>query len=128
MYSWRTAEGFIILGFRNVDLVVEQEQRHMKMQEMALKAAYEAAEAANKAKTEFLSNMSHDIRTPMNGIIGMTNIALAHIDDKERVKDCLQKITKASNQMLSLINEVLDMSKIESGKFVLVEEKFNLSE
>ena len=128
MYSWRTAEGFIILGFRNVDLVVEQEQRHMKMQEMALKAAYEAAEAANKAKTEFLSNMSHDIRTQMNGIIGMTNMALAHIDDKERVQDCLQKITKASNHMLSLINEVLDMSKIESGKVDLVEEKFNLSE
>ena len=94
---------------------------------MALQEAYDAAEAANKAKTEFLSNISHDIRTPMNGIIGMTAIAATHLDDKERVRDSLQKISQASKHMLSLINEVLDMSKIESGKVDLFEEEFNLS-
>ena len=95
---------------------------------MALQAAFDAAEAANKAKTDFLSNMSHDIRTPMNGIIGMTAIAASHIDDKERVQDSLQKITQASKHLLSLINEVLDMSKIESGKVELIEEEFKLSD
>ena len=102
--------------------------RKERQQEMALKAAFDAAEAANKAKTDFLSNMSHDIRTPMNGIIGMTAIAAAHIDDRERVQDSLQKITSASKHLLSLINEVLDMSKIESGKVDLLEEEFNLSD
>ncbi len=72
--------------------------------------------------------MSHDIRTPMNGIIGMTAIAAAHIDVKERVQDCLRKTTQASKHLLSLINEVLDMSKIESGKIHLVEEEFSFSD
>ena len=72
--------------------------------------------------------MSHGIRTPMNGIIGMTAIAVAHLDEKEHVRDSLQKITQASKYLLSLINEVLDMSKIESGKVDLVEEEFNLSD
>ncbi|MDD6193619.1 MAG: response regulator [Lachnospiraceae bacterium] len=114
----------VVIGTRNVDDLIKKERQ----QEMALQEAYEAAEAANRAKTNFLSNMSHDIRTPMNGIIGMTAIAGAHIDDKERVKDCLQKITQASKHLLSLINEVLDMSKIESGKVQLIEEEFNLSD
>ena len=113
-----------VVGTRNVDDLIKKERQ----QEMALQAAYDAAEAANKAKTDFLSNMSHDIRTPMNGIIGMTAIAVAHIDDKERVQDSLQKITQASKHLLSLINEVLDMSKIESGKVDLIEEEFNLSD
>ena len=113
-----------VVGTSNVDDIVRKERQ----QETALQAAYDAAEAANRAKTEFLSNMSHDIRTPMNGIIGMTAIAVAHLDDKERVRDSLQKITQASKHLLSLINEVLDMSKIESGKVELVEEEFNLSE
>lgn len=94
----------------------------------ALKEAYEAAERANRAKTEFLSNMSHDIRTPMNAIIGMTAIAGANIENQERVVDCLGKITQSSRHLLSLINEVLDMSRIESGKITLVEEEFNLSD
>ena len=116
--------GFVtVVGTRNVDDIVKKE----RLQEAALQAAFDAAEAANKAKTDFLSNMSHDIRTPMNGIIGMTAIAATHIDDKERVQDCLQKISQASKHMLSLINEVLDMSKIESGKVDLIEEEFNLS-
>lgn len=75
--------------------------------------------SANKSKSEFLSNMSHDIRTPMNAIIGMTDIARSHIDDKEKVDICLQKITRSSHHLLSLINDVLDMSKIESGKMTL---------
>ncbi|MGN1423782.1 MAG: response regulator [Oscillospiraceae bacterium] len=112
-----------VVGTRNVDDLIKKERQ----QEMALRAAYDAAEAANKAKTEFLSNMSHDIRTPMNGIIGMTAIAATHLDDKERVRDSLQKISQASKHMMSLINEVLDMSKIESGKVDLFEEEFNLS-
>ncbi len=75
--------------------------------------------SANRSKSEFLSNMSHDIRTPMNAIIGMTDIARSHIDDKEKVDICLQKITRSSRHLLSLINDVLDMSKIESGKMTL---------
>ena len=114
----------VVIGTRNVDDLIKRERQ----QEMALQEAYNVAEAANRAKTDFLSSMSHDIRTPMNGIIGMTAIAAAHIDDRERVQDCLQKITLASKHLLSLINEVLDMSKIESGKVSLVEEEFNLSD
>ncbi|MDD6190061.1 MAG: histidine kinase dimerization/phospho-acceptor domain-containing protein [Firmicutes bacterium] len=114
----------VVIGTRDIDDIIRKERQ----QEMALQAAYDAAESASKAKTEFLSNMSHDIRTPMNGIIGMTAIAAAHIDDRERVQDSLKKITQASRHLLSLINEVLDMSKIESGKVELIEEEFNLSE
>ena len=113
-----------VVGTRNVDDLIKKERQ----QEMALQAAFDVAEAANRAKTDFLSNMSHDIRTPMNGIIGMTAIAAAHIDDRERVQDCLKKITQASKHLLSLINEVLDMSKIESGKVDLIEEEFSFSD
>ncbi len=94
----------------------------------ALKEACEAANQANTAKTQFLSNMSHDIRTPMNAIIGMTAIAGTHIDDSEKVKDCLAKITKSSRHLLGIINEILDMSRIESGRITLTEEEFSLSD
>ncbi|MDE7234980.1 MAG: response regulator, partial [Ruminiclostridium sp.] len=94
----------------------------------ALRDAYAVAKRANHAKTDFLSRMSHDIRTPMNAIIGMTAIAQMRLDDKERLADCLGKIESSSRYLLSLINEVLDMSKIESGKFVLNEEEFKISE
>ena len=94
----------------------------------ALIDAFEAANRANNAKSDFLSKMSHDIRTPMNAIIGMTAIAEAHIEDRERVSDSLNKIDSASRHLLGLINEVLDMSKIESGKMNLNSEAFNLSE
>ncbi len=105
------------------------EFRGMELQaRIALKEAYEVAEHASRAKSEFLSRMSHDIRTPMNAIIGMTSIAKAHLSDQERVADCLQKINISSKHLLSLINEVLDMSKIESGKVDLTEEAFNLSD
>lgn len=95
---------------------------------MALRDAYESAKHANQAKSDFLSRMSHDIRTPMNAIIGMTAIAGSHLDDPKRLKDCLNKISVSSKHLLSLVNEVLDMSKIESGKLDLREEEFNLSE
>ena len=94
----------------------------------ALIDAFEAANRANNAKSDFLSKMSHDIRTPMNAIIGMTAIAEAHIEDRERVSDSLNKIDSASRHLLGLINEVLDMSKIESGKMSMNSEAFNLSE
>ena len=93
-----------------------------------LKKQLAAAEDANKAKEVFLSNMSHDIRTPMNAIIGMTALAKKHIDEKNRVLDSLNKIDTASSHLLSLINEVLDMSRINSGKMTISEEMFSLSD
>ncbi|MCM1064175.1 MAG: ATP-binding protein [Eubacterium sp.] len=99
-----------------------EEYRH-KMED-ALKAANEAS----TAKTKFLSEMSHDIRTPMNAIVGMTDIALNHTDDRVRVEDCLKKIQTASGHLLSLINEVLDMSRIESGKVTIMTEELQLAD
>ena len=93
-----------------------------------LDQARREATKANKAKSEFLSSMSHDIRTPMNGIVGMTTIAIANIDNTERVKDCLAKITLSSKHLLGLINDVLDMSKIESGKLTLNMSQISLRE
>ena len=93
--------------------------RLSQQQMYELDQARREAAKANKAKSEFLSSMSHDIRTPMNGIVGMTAIAMANIDNTERVKDCLEKITLSSRHLLGLINDVLDMSKIESGKLSL---------
>lgn len=107
---------------------VTESKRREEREQQALKEACEAANHANEAKSEFMSRMSHDIRTPMNAIIGMTAIAGRYLDDQERVADCLGKITVSSRHLLSLINEVLDMSKIESGKIDLMEEKINLSE
>ncbi len=94
----------------------------------ALEEALEAAKAANQAKSVFLSNMSHDIRTPMNAIVGMTSIALSHIDEKARVQDCLLKIKTASMHLMSLVNDVLDMSRIDSGRLALNEEEFSLAD
>ncbi len=94
----------------------------------ALADAFGYANRANDAKTKFLSQMSHEIRTPMNGIVGMTALAAAHADDPDRVRDSLRKITLSSRHLLSLINEVLDMSKIESGSIALGEEDFKLSD
>ena len=93
-----------------------------------LQVAVEKAESANRAKSTFLSNMSHDIRTPMNAIIGFTTLAISNIDDKDRVKDYLAKALTSSNHLLSLINDVLDMSRIESGKIHLEEVEVNLSD
>jgi CheY-like chemotaxis protein len=97
-----------------------------KAQQKALAAALTAAEEANHAKSDFLSRMSHDIRTPINGIVGMTGIALHNTTNPERVEDCLHKIDDSSQHLCSLINDVLDMSKIESGKVTVNETPFDL--
>ncbi len=99
-----------------------------KKQIRELEEARQQAVHANKSKSEFLSNMSHDIRTPMNAIVGMTAIAQANIDNTKRVQDCLRKITTSSKHLLGLINDVLDMSKIESGKMILNVELVSLKE
>lgn len=102
--------------------------RFSKWQMQGLEAARAEAEEASKAKSEFLSNMSHDIRTPMNAIIGMTAVATTNIDNREKVKECLRKITLSSKHLLGLINDVLDMSKIESGKLTLNYDLLSLRE
>ncbi|MGG7178423.1 ATP-binding response regulator [Clostridium paraputrificum] len=99
-----------------------------RMQLQEIGKAREMAIEASKAKSEFLANMSHDIRTPMNAIVGMTAIATAHIDNQEQVQNCLRKITLSSKHLLGLINDVLDMSKIESGKLTLTMEQISLRE
>lgn len=111
-----------------VSMDVSPEKKAEIESRKALKEAYRAAENASRAKTEFLSNMSHDIRTPMNAIVGLTAIAGANIESQEKVIECLGKITKSSRHLLGLINEVLDMARIESGKMSLTEEDFNLPE
>ena len=107
---------------------VSQEKKAEIESHKALKDAYRVAENASRAKTEFLSNMSHDIRTPMNAIVGLTAIAGANIESQDRVVECLGKITKSSRHLLGLINEVLDMARIESGRISLAEEDFSLPE
>ena len=102
--------------------------RRQREQTQALQEALLQAQHANKAKTTFLSNMSHDIRTPMNAIIGFTTIAVSHIDNRRQVEDCLRKVLSSSNHLLSLINDILDMSRIESGKVQIKEQECNLSE
>lgn len=94
----------------------------------ALEDAFQAAEHASQAKSDFLNSMSHDIRTPMNSIMGLTAIASMHADDPERVSECLTNISSASHHLLGLINEVLDMAKIESGSIGLTDEEFELSD
>ena len=100
----------------------------IQKQHEVLQQALEMAQSANKAKTVFLSNMSHDIRTPMNAIIGYTGLAASHIDSKELVTEYLKKIGQSSEHLLSLINDILDMSRIESGKMILNEQEEDLSE
>ena len=107
-------------------LVMSDRTSDRKMNQ-ALSEAVRAAETANRAKSTFLSNMSHDIRTPMNAIIGFTTLAVNNIDDKKRVRDYLSKILFSSNHLLSLINDILDMSRIESGKIHLEETEVSLS-
>ena len=102
--------------------------RLTRRQVKALEQARREAEHANRAKSEFLSNMSHDIRTPMNAIVGMTAIAENHIDNPEEIRSCLRKISLSSKHLLGLINDVLDMSKIESGKLTLNMDRLSLRE
>ena len=123
-YSYYDRSRNILLVSR-IDIT---EIRKEKQQKQLLQDALNAANVANRAKSEFLSRMSHDIRTPMNAIIGMTAIAGTHLHNTERLSDCLQKITTSSRLLLSLINEVLDMAKIESGRIVLAEEEVHLGD
>ncbi len=112
-----------------VDIEDEKKmEERLEKQTIDLQDALAAAQHANRAKTTFLNNMSHDIRTPMNAIIGFTSLAAAHIDNIEQVQDYLAKITTSSNHLLSLINDVLDMSRIESGKVKIEEKETSLPE
>ena len=123
-----TAIVILVLWFRMREKKAEKLHREIDArQKDALREAYEAADRANHAKSDFLSSISHDIRTPLNAIIGMVAIASSHVEDETRVTYCLEKITTSSRHLLGLINEVLDMSKIESGKVSLIEEEFNLT-
>ncbi len=121
--EWDSNHG-IVLGFRSVDEEIRSEMEKKNL----LQDALLQANRANKAKSAFLSNMSHDIRTPMNAIVGFTALATAHIDQKEQVKEYLKKIMTSGNHLLSLINDVLDMSRIESGKIHLEEKPCCLPE
>jgi signal transduction histidine kinase/CheY-like chemotaxis protein len=115
--------GYVLRGYHyDVDDMVREQMK----QEALLKDALMAAEHANRAKTTFLNNMSHDIRTPMNAIIGYTALAASHIDNKEQVQNYLSKITVSSGHLLSLINDVLDMSRIESGRVNIDEKEVHL--
>ena len=119
--------GSAVNGKKKYILVMSDRTSDWKMNQ-ALSEAVRAAETANKAKSTFLSNMSHDIRTPMNAIIGFTTLAVSNIDDQKRVRDYLGKILSSSNHLLSLINDILDMSRIESGKIHLEETEISLSD
>ncbi len=126
--------GYYGINKRQLKAVEEARQTAENSLTLAVEARREAeraqaqAERASKAKSEFLSNMSHDIRTPMNAIVGMTAIATANLDNRQQVQNCLHKITNSSRHLLGLINDVLDMSKIESGKMTLNCDRVSLRE
>ncbi len=119
--SWKQNHG-IVLGFHSVDAEIRNEMEQKNLLEDALMQANQAS----KAKSVFLSHMSHDIRTPMNAIIGFTALAITHIEQREQVEEYLKKIMTSGNHLLSLINDVLDMSRIESGKMHLEEKLCSL--
>lgn len=121
---FETADGKIrmMVYIRDIDA----QEREFEQNRNALIDAFKKAEIANSAKSEFLSKISHDIRTPMNGIVGMTEIALRNLDDVNKVRYCLDNISEASGHMMELVNNVLDMSEIESGNIDIQEEEFNL--
>ena len=120
--------GLYLTLFRDVTEDRRRQQEKIDAANAALRSALDAANAASRAKSDFLSSMSHDIRTPLNAIIGMTTIAQAHLDSRERVEDCLDKISLSSRHLLNLINDILDMSRIESGKMDLNPEAFTMAD
>lgn len=129
----RTFRGHVIKGTDEYHVLVaftdvSEELRREKQQQEQLQQALSMAQSANRAKTTFLNNMSHDIRTPMNAIIGYTGLAMSHIDNIDQVKEYLGKINRSSKHLLSLINDVLDMSRIESGKVNIEVNPENLSD
>lgn len=111
-----------------VTRIIEGRKKHELEMNRRMEEALENAQKANEAKTHFLSSMSHDIRTPMNGIVGMTELAKNNIDNKEKVQDCLSKISISSNHLLTLINDILELSRIESGKITIANEVVDLTE
>ncbi len=126
-----TLSNFLESLIQNRNIYLNSEARYVSELEdknEELNEALHKAEEANAAKSQFLSSMSHDIRTPLNAVIGMTSIAKEHLDDRERVEDCLEKITISSKHLLGLINDVLDMAKIESGKMTMYMEDVSLNE
>lgn len=134
-YHWVSAHKIKVENPVNDDILtvslircIDEQKDNEAEKNQILRTALVAAEAANNAKTEFLSRMSHEIRTPMNAIIGMTAIALSALDNKERISDCLAKIGISARFLLSLINDILDMSRIESGRMNLAHEKFDFEE
>ncbi len=122
--AWEDGDRGIVIGFRSVDAEIRSEMEKKNLLEDALMQA----NRANKAKSVFLSNMSHDIRTPMNAIVGFTALALTHLDQVELVQDYLKKIMTSGNHLLSLLNDILDMSRIESGRMHLDEAPCSLPE
>ena len=126
--DWQEGCPVYLVLFIDITDVTELRRMQKKLTEQAeaLKDALAVAERANRAKSDFLSRMSHEIRTPMNAIIGMTTIAAAYIDDRSRVADCLEKIGYSTKHLMTLINDVLDMSKIEAGKMTILHEAFNM--
>lgn len=118
----------VVFANMNIHEQKTQEIEEDRQKKDALYSAYEAANKANEAKSRFLAQMSHDIRTPMNAIMGMAAIADSHIEDAKKVKECLREISVSSHHLLELINEILDMSKIERGKMELAVEPFSLTD
>ena len=146
-YRWyrgsgeRTVEEDGTIIFRGIIKCIEEEKikenlinekqealEELEKSQAALKDALEEAQRANRAKSEFLSNMSHDIRTPMNAVIGFSDLALEHCDEPDTVKDCLEKIRSSGDHLLMLINDILDMSKIESGRLHMEPEPCSIRE
>ena len=117
-------EKHVVMGYRSVDAITKQQMAY----QAELSEAKEKADAANKAKTSFLFNMSHDIRTPMNAIIGFTEMAQKHLDERDKVENCLEKVHSSGKHLLSLINDILDMARIESGKMQIEEAVINIRE
>ncbi len=119
-FAFQEEQGNVVLGIANCE--------RAKQRELELQNAREAADYANRQKTSFLFNMSHDIRTPMNAIIGYTSMAKKHIDDSEKAENCLENVEKSGTHLLSLINDVLDMARVESGKVTIDEQPLDIIE
>ena len=124
LVSFVSATVLLRVYLKGKERLSEQQKESTRLLELAAKEA----NRANRAKTELMAHISHDIRTPIGGVMGMTNIARRRMDDREKVEDCLDKIEESSAYLLSLVNKVLDLSKIESGEFKLLEEPFSVSE
>lgn len=122
LFDETLAEGEAVLSFREVD----REKRRQLEERKLLEDALESSRQSEKTKQAFFSNMSHDMRTPLNAIIGLTDVAKKHVEEPERVGDYLEKITASGRQLLGLINDILDMSRLEQGKVVLDDRQFDL--